>query len=268
MSFYVRNFKLDADEAVVHKDRYIRNLLEDDLLYKFISFDENDNLNTTKIDALINETVWMSHYKQFEDSTELKIPINKYKVSNKTGRTIEKIEFLIGSLREIYDVCCFTYKITPYMWRNYANDSNGICLCFRVLDSDKYFPVEYINKKHFDLTESMIKSVNDNLKGVGFGSIEYKSMSLLPLVLKDKKYQKEKEIRVLTSPFDDENGIFGGVVRPDVKEEFNYKGTSQKYSDINLKLAKVVIGDNCSDVYMNKVKEIMNKRNIPCITKI
>lgn len=78
------------------------------------------------------------------------------------------------------------------MWENYANESNGICLCFNMLDCDKYFPVEYINKKQFDLTNSMIKSINDNANGKVFNSIESKQLSILPLVLKDKKIYKRK----------------------------------------------------------------------------
>lgn len=268
MGFYARNFELDVEEAVIHKDKYIRSLLENDLLYKFISFDENDELNRIKIECLENETIWMSHYKYFDDLTELKIPINKYKVSKKTDRSVENIDFLIGSLREIYDVCCFTYKVTPYMWQNYANNSNGICLCFSILDSNKYFPVEYIDKKEFDLTNIMIKTVNDNANGVGFGSIEYKTMSLLPLVMKDKKYKKEKEIRVLNSPFDDEDGVFGGIVRPNVKTELNYKGAAQYYSEIDLKLSKVLIGKSCTETYKTKVIEIMKSKNITCISTI
>lgn len=93
MDFYKNNFKLNSEDAVIHNERYIRTLLKNNMLYKFISFTDNDELNNIKLKCIINDTVWMSHYNFFEDSTELKIPIDKYKVSQNTNRTLENIKF-------------------------------------------------------------------------------------------------------------------------------------------------------------------------------
>lgn len=42
----------------------------------------------------------------------------------------------------MYVLCSFSIDITEKMWKEYANDGNGICLVFEVEDYDWFFPVE------------------------------------------------------------------------------------------------------------------------------
>jgi|GEM_PF-380900 len=261
--FYKQYFELENDEAEIYKEEYIRKSIKNNMLYKFVGFDKNIELNKSKLNLFENDLIWSSHIKYFEDKSELKTPFNIRKVAKATHITKANIQFKFNALRELYDVSCFTKDITDFMWENYANSYNGFCLCFDILDYDKLYPVVYLNKNKVDLTESIIESVNDiQSKSANLSSKEAKKVSILPIVLKDEKYKYEKEIRFFFCPFDDENGEFGGLVFPNIKNEFNYKGTPVSYDYIGIKLKKIIIGYKCNEIYKTKLIDISKSKGI------
>lgn len=262
MGFYDEYFSYDGDDANAYKEKFVSDSLENGLIYKFVSLTDNNALNQVKINCLINDTVWASFYKYFDDQTELKMQVNYYKVARKTGRSLQSVKMLTDLMRELYDIVCFTNRVDDYMWKYYSNEGRGICLCFRVNDFDKFFPIEYIDKKKFDLTQSVINSINNNDKGSPINSRVSKEAALYPLVLKDMNYINESEIRVFESPFDDGDGIFGGFVRQNVKDEFGYKGQELTYRSIGLSLESVIIGRDIDKKYKDIVTEVMKEKAV------
>lgn len=261
-SFYYEYFSYRGEKAQKFKDQYIRDVLLDRYLYKFIYFTNDKKLNERKLDTFQNGMIWASHYKYFEDSSELEIKCDKYKISKKTNRSLNSITYLINSMKEIYDVACFTYENNEFMWKNYANNSKGFCICFEIIDTDKYFPVEYVNKDDIDFTKSIINSIKSNNSGNNLFNESALKVSLLPLVLKDLEYSDEKEIRLLFSPFDDANGKFNGRVYPNVKDEYQHKGSTIDYSYCNIKADKILVGNNCNAENRKKLLDIAKDKNL------
>ncbi|OJV62810.1 MAG: hypothetical protein BGO41_09330 [Clostridiales bacterium 38-18] len=263
MNFYDRYLDLDGDNAQRIKDKFIKENLKDNKIYKFIGLSCDDTLKNLKMNAFMESKLWLTHYVNFEDVSEFKVPLNRLKVSKKTKRSIENINNLFDTLREIYDICCFTTDITEYMWENYASNHNGLCLCFEIKDTDSFFPVEYIYKKTFDLTQSAIKSIKSSDEGHTdvFGRYN-KEVAILPLVYKNFSYSKEKEIRFLYSPFDDENGFFGGIISPNIKTEKKYYGCYLAYKEMEIDLIGIIIGKSCDITIRSQVKDHCLKNEI------
>lgn len=76
MGFYDRfissmgNLRDKPDMATPYKIGYLKQLIQEDKVYKFISFQENADV---KLKTLIEGKVWFSFYKILNDKTEFKI---------------------------------------------------------------------------------------------------------------------------------------------------------------------------------------------------
>ena len=178
-------------------------------------------------------------------------------------RSKENITNFLDIVEELYDIACFATEYSEYMWENYANLYNGFCIYFKVLDTDDLFPIEYVNKSKVDLTSSIIEVFNafDSREKV-MATRALNEVSILPIVLKDKIYENEKELRLMYPSFDDENGKFKGRLYPNVKEDHNHKGTPVSYNLIRLEVKKVVIGHNYQRGYKNDLIKISTEKNI------
>lgn len=110
------------------KDQYIRNKLTNDFVYKFISLDDSKDSNYNKIKSLENRELWVSNIKYFEDKSEFKHTYNLSKVSKMTDRSPLAIKNFIDTTEQMNDVSCFTYEMSEYMWKHYANNRKGFCL--------------------------------------------------------------------------------------------------------------------------------------------
>lgn len=162
---------------------------------------------------------------------------------------LRKSWILFSTINEMNDISCFTYDPSNFMWQEYANNGNGFCMEFDLKDSDKFFPVIYLDKDKLDYTNDIIKSFKD--KKPDFKTIS--KLAILPWVTKDFKYQKEHELRFLCGDiYNDEQGPMGGRIAPGKKKLLGYKGIEYSFEYAGLVLKKVNIGPNCV-----KEKEIM-----------
>jgi len=85
-------------------------------------------------------------------------------------------------------------------------------------------------------------------------------MALLPWIIKNPingevDSRKEKEIRILHCPYDD-GGFNTGRIYPNVKSHLSYTGENVSYSEVGLKLKKVILGKGCNQKVKNKLIEI------------
>lgn len=193
--------------------------------------------------TLIREKkLWVSNYRNFADKNEVSVQYNLLKVSKEAKIASDIINFLIDTGKQMNDVSCFTYDITPYMWKYYANNSNGLCLVFKLIDTDKFFPVIYLDKFKIDFTDDLIHAFQTH-------DLKYISrLSILPWVLKDENYRREDELRFLCGDiYDSEDGVMGGRIAPNKKELLGYEGTTYTYGYAGIKLSDILIGSNCKE---------------------
>lgn len=263
LKFYKGYFQQSLREATVYKSDFLDNLLEKRKVYKFIAFDDNEDLNELKLECIKNDKLWFSHYIYLNDKTEFEIEYDKTEVSRVTGVNPISIYTLVEDIKELYDVCSFSYECKTNMWENYANHGNGICIVFDVINLDILFPVEYIEKSRIDFTQLLI---NSYLTPIEEKMNRVDPMSILPFVIKNPMNgklasYKEKEIRILFPSFDD--GDFNnGIVYPQVKSKNGYKGKSVSYDKCDLKIDKIIIGKACNADIRKGIIHYCNSKNI------
>ena len=107
------NLKDKPDLATPYKIAYLKKLIKNNEVYKFISFQENAEI---KLKTLKEGKIWFSFYKILNDETEFQIDYRIKKIVNETGYKQGYIELIINYLTEIYDVFSLTYIYEEYMW--------------------------------------------------------------------------------------------------------------------------------------------------------
>lgn len=264
--FYKNYFGERIDIATKNKIEKLKTVIKEDTIYKFILFDKNSILNEEKLHLLKDDMLWFSHYIYLNDVTEFEIKYDAEKVAAELHQPKESICCVIAMLKEIYDVCSFTYEYDDSMWENYSNNGNGLCLKFKVNDYDMLFPVDYISKKNINYSKMII----DAFKKINGGDIFAYSepLALLPYVTKNPRNgkldsTKEKEVRILYSPFDD-GEVNGGMIYPNVKENKGYKGTEVSYDYCKLTLEEIIVGNDCPKYIASQIESIAYNKNIVC----
>ncbi len=263
INFYKGYFQQSLKEATAYKIDFLDNLLEKRKVYKFIAFDDNEDLNELKFECIKHEKLWFSHYIYLNDKTEFEIKYDQNKISKVTGVNPFSIYTLVEDIKELYDVCSFSYECKTNMWEDYANHGNGICIVFDVVNLDMLFPVAYIEKKRIDFNQLLIKSYLMTLKEK---MNRNDPMSILPYVIKNPMNgelasYKENEVRILFPSFDD--GDFNnGIVYPQVKVKNGYKGQSVGYDKCDLKINKIIIGKACNIDMKKSIIHYCDDKNI------
>lgn len=252
----VGNLRDKPDMATPYKIEYLKNIIKENKVYKFISFQENEAI---KLRTLMQHKIWFSFYKSLNDETEFYIDYRIKKVVNETGYNKEHIKLLINYLTEMYDVFSLTYSYENYMWDEYASWGNGICVEYNIQNYDYLYPVEYCDKRKIDFTKMVINSLKN-------GGAE---LAIIPWVIKNPYNEtaqidstKEKEIRILYCPYD-LSEFNNGRLEYNIKERMNYKGISKSYKDFDLRINRIIIGNKCSVNNQNEVLNYGKNNNIP-----
>lgn len=234
------NLRDKPDMATPYKIEYLKTLIKENKVYKFISFQENADI---KLQTLKEHKIWFSFYKTLNDKTEFDINYRMKKVVSKTGYSKEYITLRINYLTEMYDVFSLTYLYEDYMWDKYASGGNGICIEYDIGNYDYLYPVEYCEKNKIDFTRMVINSLNNN------GT----ELSIIPWVIKNPYNETaridstmEKEVRILYCPYDLAE-FNNGRLEYNIKERMDYKGIARPYTDFGMNITKIIIGDKCSE---------------------
>lgn len=253
---YVKRMNLlkdgSTEEETNYKINYLKQIIKNDKVYKFIGLNDTPDKNEQKINTLLKGNIWFSQYKILNDQTEFQINYNARKIAKVIGCDEAYIRFIVDCMMEIYDIYSLTYEYSPKMWKNYASDGNGICIEYNIEDYDYLFPVEYVNKGEIDFNNMLINALQGE-------SLEF---AILPWVIKNPYNETaslnstdEKEVRILFSPYDDKD-INNGKVDANIKEELSYKGISKPYSEFGLSISKIIVGNKCDA----EIKNILTKR--------
>lgn len=261
LSFYRNYYKYSGIDATKIKIEYLKSLIDKNKIYKFIAFDKNQDLNNVKLNCLKNDMLWFSHYIYLNDKTEFQIQYNRRQVSKVTGMHSKGISIFVEMMKELYDVCSFTYGYDSYMWDAYANKGNGICIVFEVHDYDMLYPVEYVEKQKIDYTAILIDAYSKTTRELLESGTP---MAELPFVTKNPmnglmESFKEKEIRILYEPYGDES-LNGGFIKPKIKEEKEYRGKKVAYSDCKLSIDEIIIGNKCDKEIAKQIVEDCQKK--------
>lgn len=247
----------NSEDKTNYKITYLKSIIKNNKLYKFIQFSENTSLNKSKLNMLKNDELWFSFYKNLNDPNEFKVIIDKTKLKN-NGVPPQLIDYM----KEVYDVCCFTYEYNENMWKEYGNNGNGCCLIFEINENhyDCLHPIMYENKENIDFTKLYIESAKES-----FNLDSKNPISVLPFVLKDPINQgnglisrDEKEVRILYAI--DESEVNDCIISSGLKEKLNYHGVSAPCAKFGLKLDGIIIGSNCE--FKKEIKEICEKKKI------
>ena len=268
LKFYKDYFSIPFQDTTEIKALRLKQIIKEDIIYKYILFDDNVKLNCTKIKCLLEDKLWFSPYIYLNDPTEFEIKYGIKKVSNNVNRSKEDIHFMINSIKELYDICSFTYCNDKNMWNNYSNSGNGICLIFKVNEYDMLFPVDYIEKWKIDYNKIIINAINKNEIKDMWNKME--PLAILPFVTKNPQNgvlcsEGEKEVRILFPTFDD-GLINNGRVFPNVKNKIRYKGRKIDYSYCGLELLKIEIGKRCSYDIQKAIISTAREKRIECVS--
>lgn len=234
------NLKDKPDMATPYKIEYLKKIVKNNKVYKFISFQENADI---KIRTVKDNKIWFSFYKTLNDNTEFSIDYKIKMVMRSTNYSKEYIQLLINYLTEMYDVFSLTYEYEEYMWNEYAASGNGVCIEYNIGNYDFLYPIEYCDKNTIDFTEMVINSLNN-------GGAE---LAIIPWVIKNPYNKtakldstKEKEIRMLYCPYDLAE-FNNGRLEYNIKERMGYKGIAKLYTDFNMTISQIMIGSKCSE---------------------
>lgn len=247
-----------TNEGNTFKDNFIRSKIKNGKIYKFVAFNEDEQLNSKKLTMLAQLQFWASCYDYFDDDREVLRPYNQHKICCKTKISKEKIDNFFSTINEMNDISCFTYEPSDFMWNEYANNQNGFCMEFNLLDSDKFFPIIYLDKDKLDYTDDIAKL----LTSTKYDLISLNRVTILPWVTKDPIFQKENELRFLCGDiYDNEDGPMSGIIAPGKKKSLGYKGIEYSFKSAGLELQKIRIGSNCTKE--KELLEICNSIKIP-----
>lgn len=257
---------LDDEEAKKQlRTDLFSKILENNILFKFISITSDKRLNEQKIACLKNDSVWCSaqYLLRNNDPSEFDLPVDINKVEQRTPCSRQQIQELTPLFKELSDLCCFTTEVNEFMWQNYANNHSGICCVFEVIDNTDLMPVLYCKKNEVDFTEQLIDAINSRNDKEKAEKLNI--FAILPFILKNEEnYKNENEIRILTrDAYDDESGVLEGRAAPGKKEALGYKGMSVPYKNCGLKLTAIIFGKNIPEYEKHEIENILiNKEDI------
>lgn len=251
--FYFRWFKASLPgKSFLYKDKFIRKLLHNDYVYKFVKLTDDCNLNKQKMECLFNSQLWFSRYDCFSDESEFSFKYSPECISTATGINQEEIANAVEKIKQIY-VCCLTRAITHRMWKDYANYGQGLCLKFSVFNTDYIYPVLYTCCKH-DFTNDIIRDLHNFRKNDSpkHALKRLSKASTLFAVEKDLiKYGWEDEIRLLSQ---------------EELDKVCCSGIPLAYENVGLKLESIIIGKNCHEPYKQQLLSFVSKNCIPIDT--
>lgn len=248
-----------SDDAELFKKEYLKQRLKDNKVYKFISLDGDEKDIKAKLDTFKQSKVWFSNYAYLNDKSECDVLYDAQCISQATGLNKKYISMVMDTVMQTLDILSLTYEYQEYMWKTYASNGNGICIEYDVINYKDMFPVAYIDKLGIDYNKMVINAIK-------YGKV--KELSIIPWVIKnpynvtsDLDSTMEKEVRVLYSPFD-EDELNDGRVYPTVKDDLGYKGIAVPCEKVGLKISKVVIGDKCDNHIVQAFTGHINKERI------
>ena len=184
-----------------------------EVLFKYYSLTDDDELNRKKFQTLSEGKIYMSEIKDFNDPFDGK----GFFYNPKRLEDIERLKVHGGRLIDDFTVfvrgTCFTANGVQSMpmWAHYANNHKGFCVSYGVKESldlsSSIFPVQYTNER-LDVTsflrkhaEAINNKIDENVKRgekvTVYDDLTFVYMALLLYNVKHESWRYENEFRYL-----------------------------------------------------------------------
>jgi len=233
-------------EAIKYKDNFIPKSL-----FKYYSlFDENytnyREKNKLKLNSIIENKLWCSNYNYFNDPFEFKmIALDKEKL-NEANWDVEYIEKFLDQFKERTIVSCFCSEVDNNMpmWAHYANNHQGFCVKYSILNPRTIFPVQYEPKRSkcavipTMIISEIMKAYDKKLRQPTEKFYEYFTYLYMSFCCKHDFWKYENEFRLLYQNID--------VV----------DGKNISLSEVGLKIEAIYIGYKCESSYKKELMDI------------
>ena len=221
-------------------------------IYKYYKLNDNKDKNSQCINSLKEKTIWGSIASGFndpfegqymyltkEDFSEMGFPENAYQLWEST----------MNMIRTHITTICFTQNPNDMpMWAHYANEHQGFCVEYEIINTSNFYPVIYAEnrlKAHGLFIELFYSFFNENIKK------EEKITPLRQIMLlnafKDSSWKSENEIRAIFL---------------NTKQELNGNGKLYTFDEIGIKPTKIFIGTCCNEENRNNLIAIANSLGI------
>lgn len=198
-----------SDSLSSMKNSYVRSLIEEEkFIYKYIAFDDNIQLNKSKLKTFLDDEIWCSPYYVFyeNDSREFEILYNTTSVNEISDFGAGRVNDFVERVKLSTCLTSFAIRPSEEMWNQYTNFGKGFCIKYSVWDTNYLFPVLYDNKDYYDFTHDIISTLDmlkKNPSLITVNNVHFRRFAELPYLLKNngennqKDYRYENEIRLL-----------------------------------------------------------------------
>jgi Protein of unknown function (DUF2971) len=234
----------DVESANVYKNVFIP-----DIIYKYYPlldgrYSRFKTNNYQRLNTLQNEEIYVSRIDKLNDPFEFDtLTIDKEKIK-KNKYCLQDIKKTLQKIKSQYKICCFCNStVNNPLWAHYANNHHGFCVEYSVIEKDKIFPVQYIHQRYPVGTipiviEEICKGKLPNKKTQRVFDIFWSTF-----FMKHDTWKYENEFRFI---YQDKNPRMGLTIS-------NYQ--------IGVKINKIIIGINCSQIYKKKLIDIATHNN-------
>lgn len=254
MSFEYKKYMEMMKSSKINDAKEYKNSNLPKHLYKYISISGENEMDTKKLSSIETNTIWLSRYDILNDPYEFKSTYLENEILSKAGWPLETTTKQLDNFRKTFKISSFTSKVLDNMpmWAHYANNHEGLCVEYKIVDGALIYPVSYEIERYgiAVLFTKIFKCYVEIENGTIFeDDAKYNYyMELLSntCIMKHKSWSYEEEYR---------------VVYP--IEDIDSKGCLVKCNDIGLNINAIYCGYKCSDSNYFRIQRIANKLKIP-----
>lgn len=211
------------------------------------------NLNELKFNSLENDKLWLSAFQNLNDPFEYKSLFIDIEKLEQHKWPIEFVKSAFQSIADAFVIASFTTTAIDNMpmWAHYANNHQGFCVEYEVINSKLIFPISY--EKYRVPMASIITNYIDIAYKLWKGTItandnDYKLYTHIVLhnaLIKHKSWKYENEYRIVS-------------LNP-IREQV---GASYSLNSLGLKVKRIFIGKSCSIENRKRLINIAKNKNL------
>lgn len=247
-------------ETLENFNRNTLRLYYPDYLYKFLSLDDNDELNKLKFNTLLSKSIYFSKIEQLNDPFEflsMTAVEERLKLGNETF--LLSLNRLLSEFKNNRFIACFTNSIEDNiaMWAHYTNNHKGFCCKYRIV-SKKADNLINFSKVAYSKHPFYLDRYHLNLQLAGsFSSSYMKKNELRKIQVFNLMYNNLLcSYKHISWSYENEYRIHQIIDN----ESKDVKGQNVPLSKINLELTDIYAGIKCK--HIRKLKNIAKKLNV------
>ena len=221
-------------------------------IYKYYTLNDNEGFNLKRINSLNEKCVFGLIASSFNDPFEGKYVFLTEEDLSQLGAPIEAkqiLETVISAISEHITTICFTQNPNNMpMWAHYANEHQGFCVEYEIINDYNFYPVIYVDNrlKFISLFIELFYALLDEKATNEDKHIVLRYIMFLNS-FKDSSWKSENEIR---------------AVFLNTKQELNANGKLYTFDEIGIKPTKLFIGTCCSDKNKEELMSVAKSLSI------